>query len=252
MPDSALEFVLRRDRAVVLAGLIGVIALAWVYIVLLAPGMDGGMAGMRPWTGLDFLLMFVMWAVMMVGMMAPSAAPMILLFAMVGRRAREKDQPFVPVGVFAAGYVIAWSGFSLAATTLQWGLDQAALLSPTMVSASPVLGGAMLIAAGAYQWTPIKDICLRHCRTPLGFLTTGWRPGRTGALRMGIGHGLFCVGCCWVLMGLLFVGGVMNLLWIAAIAAFVFLEKIAPFGRAGGRVGGVAMIVAGVAVIATA
>lgn len=252
MADSALEYVLKRDRAVVLAGLAGVTALAWVYIVTLAGGMEGGMAGVKPWGAHDFLLMFLMWSVMMVGMMMPSAAPMILLFAMVGRRARERNQPFVPVGVFAAGYVIAWSAFSLGATMLQWAFEQAALLSPMMVSTSPALGGGLLIAAGLYQWTPIKDVCLRHCRSPLGFLATGWRPGKTGALRMGIEHGLFCVGCCWVLMGLLFFGGVMNLLWIAAIAAFVFVEKIALFGRAGGRIGGVMMIAFGVAVIATA
>ena len=169
---------------------------------------------------------------------------------MVRRRGRERGQHFAPGGIFVAGYIIVWTGFSVVATMLQWALDAAALLSPMMVSSSPALGGALLIAAGLYQWTPIKDVCLRHCRSPLAFVTTAWRPGAWGALRMGLEHGAFCVGCCWVLMGLLFVGGVMNLLWIAAIAAFVFIEKITPVSFGGGRIAGILMIAAGAAAIA--
>ena len=256
--NSALETVLKRDRMVVVSGLVGVTALAWIYLVIAAATMADmpdtvgeamALTQVRPWTATQFVLMFLMWAVMMVGMMVPSAAPMILLFALVSRRSREKDQPFVPVGVFAAGYVIVWSGFSVAATLLQWALDQAALLSPMMVSASPVLGGALLIGAGIYQLTPLKNVCLKHCRTPVSFIAGHWRPGAGGALRMGIEHGAFCVGCCWVLMGLLFVGGVMNLLWIAAIAVFVLLEKLAPYGAQGGRLSGLALIAAGLLVI---
>ena len=247
---SPLESVLKRDRAVVLAGLIGVTALAWVYLFAMAAEMgemsQGGVMGggamaalqVRPWGGLDFLLMFLMWAVMMVAMMVPGAAPMILLFAAVNRKQRERGRPFAPVGAFVAGYIAVWSAFSAVATLSQWGLEQAALLSPMLVGTSPLLGGGLLIVAGIYQWTPLKHACLKHCRSPLHFLTHGMRKGTRGAFVMGLEHGAFCVGCCWVLMGLLFVGGVMNLLWVAAIAAFVLLEKVVPHGVLAGRLGG--------------
>jgi len=255
---SALEYVLKRDRMVVLAGLVGVTAVAWIYLVVLALGMAEmpatmgeamAMAQAKPWTALDFLLMFLMWAVMMVGMMVPSAAPMILLFATISRKSRERGGAFVPVGVFASAYVVVWGGFSLLATLLQWLLDQTLLLTPMMASASPLLGGGLLIGAGIYQLTPLKSACLRHCRSPIHFITHGWRPGVRGALRMGLEHGLFCLGCCWVLMGLLFFGGVMNLLWIAAIALFVFIEKVAPLGAQAGRLSGLPLIAAGVFVL---
>ena len=257
--SSALEYVLKRDRVAVLAGLAGVTSVAWIYLLVLAAGMAEMPASMgeamamvqaRPWTALDFVLMFVMWSVMMVGMMVPSAAPMILLFATISRKSREQGRSFVPVGVFASAYLVVWGGFSLGATLLQWLLDQSALLTPMMASASPALGGGVLIAAGIYQWTPLKRACLKHCRSPLLFISHGWRPGVRGALRMGLEHGLFCLGCCWVLMGLLFFGGVMNLLWIAAIAAFVFIEKVAPLGAQAGRLSGLLLIAAGVFVVA--
>ncbi|MCH8999456.1 MAG: DUF2182 domain-containing protein [Proteobacteria bacterium] len=240
--SSPLESLLKRDRAVVLAGLVGVTGLAWVYLFAMATDMgDGAMAVLqvRPWGGLDFLLMFLMWAVMMVAMMVPGAAPMILLFAAVSRKQRERGRPFAPVGAFVAGYLAVWSAFSALATLSQWGLEQAALLSPMLVGTSPLLGGGLLIVAGIYQWTPLKHACLRHCRSPLHFLTHGMRKGAGGAFVMGLEHGAFCVGCCWVLMGLLFVGGVMNLLWVAAIAAFVLLEKVVPHGLLAGRLSGV-------------
>ena len=252
---SALETLLKRDRAVVVAGIAGITAIAWVYLFVLAAdvgGMGGGsLAAMqvKPWAPLDFLLMFLMWAVMMVAMMLPSAAPMILLFATVSRKQREQGHPVAPVGVFASGYAAVWAVFSLGATLLQWLLEQAALLSPMMVSNSPLLGGGLLIAAGLYQWTPLKHACLKHCRSPIHFLAHGWRKGRGGAFLMGLEHGAFCVGCCWILMGLLFVGGVMNLLWIAAIAAFVLIEKVLPHGPLAGRLSGGLLIAAGSFVI---
>jgi predicted metal-binding membrane protein len=248
-----LEAVLKRDRLVALAGVAGITALAWIYLLAAAEmgGMTGGtvMADLRPWSALDFLLMFLMWAVMMVAMMVPSAAPMILLFAAISRKQRAEDHAFAPTGAFLAGYVVLWSAFSLAATSLQWALEQAALLSATMVSTSPLLGGLLLIGAGLYQWTPLKNVCLKHCRSPLHFIMKGWKRGARGAFAMGLEHGAFCVGCCWVLMGLLFVGGVMNLLWIAAIAVFVLIEKLLPLGAAAGRVGGLFLGLAGLAVI---
>lgn len=249
-----IESVFRHDRALVLAGLAAVTGLAWLYLVTLAAGMDGtgGMAAMeiQPWSTTDFLLVILMWSIMQAGMMIPGATPFILLFALVSRKQREKGRDVAAVGTFVLGYVAVWGGFSVLAASLQWGLQQAALISPTMVSNSPVLGGVLLIGAGIYQLTPAKNACLGHCRTPMNFLTQRWRRGAGGAAVMGMEHGAYCVGCCWVLMLLLFVGGVMNLLWIAAIAVFVLIEKAAPFGAATGRVTAVLLILSGVYFIA--
>lgn len=251
---SALEAILKRDRAIVLAGLIGVTAVCWAYLIAMATAMGDmpqsmgeavAMTRVRAWSLTDFTLMFVMWVVMMIGMMVPSATPMILIFAMHNRRQHSQGRPFVPTTAFLTGYLIAWTGFSLLATLAQWGLDQAALLSPMMVGTSPLLGGVILIGAGVFQLTPLKNACLSHCRSPLQFIASHWRPGVAGALRMGIEHGAFCLGCCWILMLLLFVGGVMNLLWIAAITIFVLLEKALPWGLAVGRAAGVILIVGG-------
>jgi len=252
---TTLEAVLKRDRAVVLAGVVAVVVLAWAYLFYLAwdmqrsmnagsMQMDVGMAmsQVRPWTGVDFGLMFLMWAVMMMAMMVPTAAPMILTFATINRKRLEQQQPFVPTSVFLLGYVLVWSGFSATATGAQWGLYTAALLSPMMASTSPFLGAALLLAAGIFQWSPIKYACLSHCRSPLGFIMTEWREGTKGALTMGLRHGAFCLGCCWVLMALLFVLGVMNLLWIAALAGFVLLEKVVPAGIWLGRLTGLLLM----------
>jgi predicted metal-binding membrane protein len=147
----------------------------------------------------------------------------------------------VPTGLFLLGYLIVWIGFSALAAVAQWILHATALLSPMMVSTSPILGGAILITAGAFQWTPLKNACLTHCRSPLNFLMTGWREGKRGALAMGLKHGAYCTGCCWFLMALLFVAGVMNLWWIAIIAGFVLLEKVAPRGLWVGKIAGLAL-----------
>jgi predicted metal-binding membrane protein len=229
------ETVLRRERFIVASGLVLISVMAWVYMVYLAwemPAMDQAMAmpQWKPWGLTGFLLTFIMWAVMMMAMMVPSAAPLILMFASVYRKREQKDGVFVPTWIFLAGYIAVWSGFSLLAALAQWGLHEATLLSPMMVATSPLLGGTLLIAAGVFQWAPLKEACLARCRTPLGFLMTEWRDGAWGALVMGLRHGAFCTGCCWALMALLFVGGVMNLLWVAAIALFVFTEKLAPHG----------------------
>jgi predicted metal-binding membrane protein len=264
MTDRALETVLRRDRLVV-AGALGVIAvLAWGYMLWLAADMDmGGMdmsefrmipAGIgimapadAPWGAIEFAFVFAMWAVMMVGMMAPSAAPMILLYARVGRQGRAAGKPLAATGWFAAGYFLAWIGFSLVATLVQWAVERAALLDSRMASASNLFGGIVLIAAGVYQWTPLKDVCLAQCQTPLQFLMRhgGFRGDVPGCLLLGLRHGAYCVGCCWVLMALLFVGGVMNVLWIALLALLVLLEKLTPFGRWVARGAGVACVAAG-------
>jgi predicted metal-binding membrane protein len=246
----------RRERVFVLAGLGAAVSLSWAYLIDMAAGMEsmaGMMAGMmqpKPWTALDTLMMFVMWAVMMVGMMLPSATPTILLFAAVSRRHRAGGRRLAPVWTFVAGYIAVWTAYSLGATALQWGLERAALLSPMMASTSPLFGGLILIAAGLYQWSPAKYRCLEHCRTPVEFLSRRWRDGAFGALVMGIEHGAFCLGCCWILMALLFVGGVMNLLWVAALTVFVLAEKAAPFGRGLGQVSAGLLVLAGVAIIA--
>jgi len=239
------------DKAFVIAGLAGVVACAWAYLIPASGDMYGRMDGAAAWmmeANWDagyLLLIFLMWAAMMVAMMLPSALPTILIFHKAVRNDPEVRSPSRRMFAFATGYVLAWSGFSAAATLLQWGLAEAALLSPMMVSASPWLGGAILIVAGVYQLTPFKHACLRNCQSPLAFLAEHWQPGMPGALRLGFNHGLICVGCCWALMLLLFVGGVMSLLWIGGITAFVLMEKLAPYGANGGRLSGLALVLAG-------
>jgi predicted metal-binding membrane protein len=249
-----------RDRAVVGAGLAGVTVLAWLYLFHMASAMSEmerhaamGMAMpfMQEWGAVDLLLLFLMWVVMMVAMMLPSAAPMILMFTTIERR-RPELRRIARTGIFILGYVTAWTTYSALAVIAQWGLHSAALLSPAMVSTSPYLGGALLIVAGVFQWTPFKAACLTSCRSPLAFLLSEWREGVRGALRMGVRHGIYCVGCCWALMALLFVAGVMNLAWVAGIAAFVLLEKAVPAGDRLGRVAGLVLVVAGGFVMAQA
>ncbi|QRM35317.1 DUF2182 domain-containing protein (plasmid) [Microvirga sp. VF16] len=191
-----------------------------------------------PWSPGYFALIVAMWIVMMAAMMLPSAAPVILLYATIARRRRQQGAAAPAAGLFALGYVVVWAVFGLLAATLQWGLDAALLLSPLMATTSVAVAGLVLVAAGLYQWTPLKQACLRQCRSPLDFLLGDWREGSRGAVAMGTRHGLFCLGCCWMLMLLLFVGGVMNLLWIAVLALFVLIEKAAPGGHWIGRAAG--------------
>lgn len=249
----------RRDRVVISCCLLLLTALAWAYLIHLDREMSAmmehdrmmaemGMSMDMPWKTADVLMAFAMWAVMMVGMMTPSAAPVVLLVAGMNRKRGAQRVPGV-VFAFGAGYLLIWVAFSAAAALSQWALHQAALLSPAMTTSSTRLGAAILIAAGIYQLTPFKGTCLTHCRSPLGFLMSHWRDGTTGALRMGMSHGSYCLGCCWALMCVLFVVGVMNLMWVAAIAIFVLMEKIGPAGTLVARVAGVAMIVMGVYVL---
>lgn len=196
----------------------------------------------------DLRLRIGMWAAMMIGMMIPSAAPTILIYGAVARKAREQQSLIPPTSVFIAGYVIIWSLFSVLAAFAQRALDEASLLSSSMASNNSRLGGALVLAAGVYQLTPLKQSCLRHCRSPAEFLSHHWRGGGTlGALRLGVRHGVYCLGCCWVLMGLLFVVGVMNLAWVAVIAAFVLIEKTFSFGRLSGKVAGIGLGLLGIA-----
>lgn len=240
----------KRDRLVILAGLAGVVILAWTYLVYLtidmqSMSMEMSMPRLLNWTVVDFVLMFVMWTVMMVGMMVPSATPMLLTFTTFTRRHHEEQNPVLHTMLFLLGYLLVWAGFSAIATLAQWALHSATLLSPMMVATSPILGGVLFIGAGVFQWTPLKYACLTHCRTPLGFFMTEWRDGGRGALTMGLLHGKSCVGCCWLIMALLFVAGVMNLLWVAVIAGFVLLEKVVPRGELVARVAGILFVVWG-------
>jgi predicted metal-binding membrane protein len=274
-----LESLLLRDRLVVIAGLLVVIAAAWTWILLGAgtgmnaseglsdtPGMSGmngmsgmgSIAGMRSalapavWTPSYAGLILSMWWVMMIAMMLPSAAPMLLLFARINRKERSGGRPYVPTAVFAGGYLCVWAGFGAATTALQWYLERIGLLSSTMATSSLWLGAAILVAAGAWQLTPIKSVCLRHCRSPLSFLSHSWRPGYLGAFRMGLGHGAYCLGCCWFLMSLLFFGGIMNLYWIIGLAIFILSEKTMPMGQWFGRIIGIGLVAWGGLLIATA
>jgi predicted metal-binding membrane protein len=250
-----LEAALRRDRLIVTGGLLALTALAWVYIARMAVGMPAhhGMAMLqaRPWDVGETVGLALMWIVMMIAMMIPSVAPVILLFAGVSRRRRTQGVLAAPVSVFTLGYLLAWTGYAVLAALTQSALHSAALLSPAMASASPALGGTILMLAGVYQWLPVKGACLSHCRSPLGFFSAEWREGVSGALWMGFRHGSYCVGCCWALMALLFVAGVMNLVWVAAIAGFVLAEKVVPNGRLLGRITGAALAGCGLWVLVT-
>jgi predicted metal-binding membrane protein len=251
-----LTALLRHDRTLVLAGLAGVIALAWIWLFMGAGlhmdkmDMGGGqiMLMAPPWTPGYAVTIIVMWIVMMAAMMLPSAAPAILLVAALARQRGERNA-VVSSWQFALGYLAIWAAFSLVATALQFGLDRAGLLSETMASGSVVLAALLLIAAGVYQWTPWKDACLRQCRSPIEFLTRYWRQRAFGPLRAGAWHGAFCLGCCWMLMALLFVGGLMNMFWIAGLALLVLVEKLFPLGRRVSQVTGAALIGWGVFVL---
>jgi predicted metal-binding membrane protein len=248
--NSIFEAILRRDRMLVAVALAVLVALCWAYLLAGAGmsmhEMDGMLMPMRmePWTLHYAVIVFVMWSVMMAAMMLPSAAPMILLYATIARRPGQARGE-MKTASFVGGYIVVWALFSAAAVALQFRLEQAALLSSMMEMTSIALAGAILILAGLYQWTPLKRACLRRCRSPLDFLMTEWREGGVGAFVMGLRHGLYCLGCCWLLMLLLFVGGIMNLVWIAALAVFVLIEKIAPAGYWIGRAAGLALVVWG-------
>lgn len=249
-----LNNIYHRDHIVVIASIVLITLLCWIYLVDMAAGMSGGhmeAIEMQSWDFPYFVMMFWMWAIMMVGMMLPSVTPTVLIYAAVARKASSHGSSVAPTGVFVTGYLVMWVLFSFFATILQWILSEAALLSPMMVSNSSIFGGLLLLAAGVYQLLPYKDGCLKRCRSPVEFISANWQPGFAGALKMGISHGLFCLGCCWALMVLLFVGGVMNLLWVAAITIFILLEKVLPYGDLGGRIFGFAMIAMGLFVIFT-
>ena len=256
--DRLLVAVGHRDRQATIAVLaLGSIA-AWLYLAVgFSSGADMGdamtsMTTMRVWTAGEVGVRLSMWAVMMVAMMLPTAIAPTLIYVAVARRASQQGNPVAPELLLVSGYLCVWLLFCVAATAAQWGLDRLNLLSASMASNNAIFGGAVLIAAGLYQLTPLKARCLKLCRDPARLLAAHWHPGAGGAVRMGGELGAYCLGCCWVLMALLFVGGVMNLVWVAGVATFILLEKIAPMAEAWGRVVGAAMILAGAASAALA
>ena len=245
-----------RDRVIVWGCIALITVLAWTYLLHLDREMSSSMAHDRmmtemgmtmdmPRTSADGFFTFAMWTVMMIGMMAGPATPMLLLFAGMQRTRASGPVPMA-LPSFGFGYLAVWAGFSACAAIAQEALHRAALLSPAMAASSPRMAGAILMAAGVYQLTPFKGACLTWCRSPLGFLMSSWRDGALGAVRMGLRHGLYCLGCCWALMCVLFAVGVMNLLWVAGLTALVLLEKVGPFGAIAARVAGVIMIAVGV------
>ncbi|WP_439887880.1 DUF2182 domain-containing protein [Pseudomonas sp. MBLB4123] len=246
---------LQREQWLSLLCLLALTALAWAILLRMAADMASmaGMAAMTvtptPWGPDDALLMLAMWAVMMVGMMLPSALPMFLLYQQMLRKYLDPPARQLALLLFGLAYLLLWGAFGLLATALQWSLEQLALLDPQLRSNSRWLGAALLLTAGTYQWLPSKAACLAHCRGPVLFLMAHWRPGIAGGWRMGLEHAAYCLGCCWALMGLLFVVGVMNLLWVAAIGVYVLLEKTLPQGLWLGRCAGLLMLAAGAALL---
>lgn len=252
----------RVNNSGTLAAVALVVIAAWLYLVAgpmpAGPGV-GSAAGMPememltttldPWGLPQALLLFGMWAVMMVAMMLPAATPMLLLFSRISATRKSRGIRRTPSGFFAAGYLAVWVAFSVVAALVQWSVHALALLSPDMRAGNPIASAAILILAGAYQWLPVKQSCLDHCRSPLAFFTTSWREGRAGAVLMGMAHGLFCVGCCWMIMALLFVAGVMNLAWVAALSALVLLERFSPAGVMLARIAGVLFIAVAVSIL---
>ena len=230
MSESGQLSLRQRDQIILISSLVAVALLSWVYLFQLDKNMQDGVmnAGIQPWKIIDFFMMFLMWAIMMVAMMLPSAMRSVLIFARLASKDETHQQIFTPILVFVLAYITIWTLFSIIATTVQWLLEIIALLSPMMVLTSAKLGSGLLIITGLYQLTPLKDACLKHCQSPLMLFASRYQKGHRAAFQLGFSHGLYCLGCCWMLMCLLFVGGVMNLLWILAISLFVLAEKLLP------------------------
>jgi predicted metal-binding membrane protein len=253
-----MEFLVRlhrHDRAVVVAILLSVILASWAYLLVgmdmpmpEMPGMTMPMDG-PAWTAGYFALTLLMWMAMMTAMMLPSAMPMLLFYDSIARKRGAQTTAVGSTSLFGLGYLVVWLGFSVGAVLLQYAFDKASLLSPMTEITSVALAGVIFVSAGAYQWTPLKQSCLRQCRSPLDFIMTQWRGGNRGAFQMGLRHGALCLGCCWMLMLLLFVGGVMNVAWIAGIALFVMVEKLAPAGHWIGKAASLVLIAWGGAVL---
>lgn len=241
----------RRDRIVITLALAALTALAWAFTVhqaAMMTGMDHASMRAPTWNQLDVALLFAMWCVMMVAMMTPAVGPMTVAFAAINRRRRERAAPYVATAVFVAGYLVAWSGFSMLATALQIALHATGWLDPMMMQTSVPVSAALFLTAGLYQWSSLKDVCLTRCRSTQGFILSEWRDGATGAFVMGCRHGLFCIGCCAPLMMLLFAVSVMDLRWVAGLTAIVLVEKLLPNPGFWRRLVGIGLIGAAVVI----
>ena len=244
---TVLETALLNDGRVMLVVLAGIPIAAWLWIVLMARDMYGPMNGASAWmmTGAwnwpHVLLLVAMWVVMMTAMMLPTAAPLILLYATAARRSAEPANPSRRVYALASGYLMVWGLYSIVLAAAQRLLASASVLTPMMEPSGPSAGAVLLGIAGVYQLTPLKRACLRACRSPLGFMMQRWRSGVAGAFRLGLGHGTYCLGCCWALMLILFAGGVMNLVVIVTLTVWVLVEKTAPFAEYTSTASGVAL-----------
>jgi predicted metal-binding membrane protein len=244
-------------RPAIIAGFFVAITLAWAYVVHVARApdmsmsmpMDMPMAEM-PSTSADILGLFAMWVAMMAGMMLPPVLPTVLLYGSIARRRREGGRTPLSVPAFVGGYLAVWVGFSAVAALVQTRLSVALLDQGTAARPATIAAGVVLLLTGAYQWTPLKAACLSHCRSPIAHFSAHWREGTSGAIRMGLEHGSLCLACCWLLMALLFVGGVMNPLWVGGLTLLVLMEKLVPRGDLVGRAAGVALAGWGLLLIA--
>ncbi|UCF37430.1 MAG: DUF2182 domain-containing protein [Acidobacteriota bacterium] len=245
-----METVFSRDRTIVLAGIGALTALSWFYTIQMSLDVSHMAMGHHGHAHEGFFYTFIMWSIMMVAMMTPTATPMVLTFARINRKRRNRGQPYVATSVFLAGYLVVWVLFSAVAAFAQLELQEIALVNAMLASSSPIFSGILLLTAGVFQWTPLKQACLKHCRTPLSFILTDWKEGTTGAFQMGLKHGVFCTVCCWFLMALLFVLGVMNILWMALITGITLVEKVVPWGDKFSRVAGVVLGLWGLLILA--
>ena len=251
MKNSKIESLLQSEQLLAFSCLAIVIVISWAYMLqmnwrMFETGGDITLACLVHWSPEDIAHSLMMWATMMVAMMFPSAAPMILMFTIVNRQQGKTQRPLMPTGLFVLGYFLVWTGYSALAAMAQWGLHVAILLTHDLVITSPLLGGVLLVAAGVFQWTRFRDACMSKCRSPLGFLMAEWREGRRGALIMGLRHGVNCVGCCWLLMLLSFVLGIMNMVWMAILTGFMLMEKTYPKGQWMSRTAGLILVVWGI------
>jgi predicted metal-binding membrane protein len=245
--SSTTPQLLQRERYLILGVLLVLAALAWGLLIWQAPMMNNQAMGLT--MGMSAVLFIAIWAVMMVAMMFPAAAPMILMFGAVYAGKRRQEQPYVPTWIFVSAYLLVWTLSGVLAYFLAIEVEKLAGQSMWLMENAPRIGGAILVIAGLYQLSPLKNVCLSKCRTPLQFLLTSWHDGYAGAFRMGIEHGVFCLGCCWLLFVILFPLGLMNLAVMALVTALIFAEKALPIGRQISRLAGVGLIVYGVLVM---
>ena len=229
------------------ASLVVTVSLAWAYLALLTQNMSiGDISGMHKWDLKDYFMMFLMWTVMMIGMMVPTSIRSVKIYSRIAKKTANSSNGVAATYWFVLGYVFVWTGFSAVAALVQGVLNNVGILSPMMVSSSSYLGAGLLITAGLYQLTPWKDVCLTHCQSPAMYLAGRFGPRVMDGIKLGVHHGAYCLGCCWLLMSLLFVGGVMNLLWIAVITGFVILEKLLPVTIKLTNTSAILMVVSGI------